>query len=150
MLSLILVDTFAYYPGGVESMDQRIATLDELGIEGFAQSRAAGVLHPQAPAEHVEFVRAQMASIPLDVYKAATRVTWTGDYRDLLPRIAAPVLVMWGERDNAIAPYERSAEIAYSLREPGQVVVVPHAGHLPNVDNPEFFNHAVATFIHTH
>ena len=148
VLSLTLVDTFAYYPGGEDSMEQRIATLDELGIEGFAQSRAAGVLHPQAAAEHIEFVRAQMASIPLEVYKAATRATWTGDYRDLVPRIATPVLVMWGERDNTIAPYERSAEIAYSLREPGKVVVVPHAGHLPNVDNPEFFNHAVATFVH--
>lgn len=145
--SLILVDTFAYYPGGVESVAERISALDELGIERFAKSRAAGVLHPDASAERLESVRAQMASIPLDVYKAATRATWTGDYRDLLPRIAVPVLVMWGERDTMIAPYERSAEIAYSLREPSQVVVVPHAGHLPNVDNPEFFNRALATFV---
>jgi 3-oxoadipate enol-lactonase len=148
VLSLILVDTFAYYPGGEESMDERMRTLDDLGIQGFARSRAAGVLHPDASAEHIESIRAQMASIPLEVYKAATRATWTGDYRDLLPRIAAPVLVMWGDRDNTIAPYERSAEIAYSLPEPAQVTVVPHAGHLPNVDNPEFFNHAISTFIH--
>jgi pimeloyl-ACP methyl ester carboxylesterase len=146
--SLILVDTFAFYPGGVGSMDARIQTLDELGIEGFARSRAPKVLNPDAPAERVEFVRAHMASIPLDVYKAATRATWTGDYRDLVPRIDVPVLVMWGEYDTVIAPYERSAEIAYSLREPGKVTVVPHAGHLPNVDNPEFFNHAVSAFIH--
>jgi pimeloyl-ACP methyl ester carboxylesterase len=145
--SLILVDTFAYYPGGAESMDERIRMLDALGIEQFARSRAPGVLRPDASAEHVEFVRAGLASIPLEVYKAATRVTWTGDYRDLLPRIAVPTLVMWGERDETIAPYERSAEIAYSLREPSQVTVVPHAGHLPNVDNPEFFNHVVDEFI---
>jgi 3-oxoadipate enol-lactonase len=145
--SLILADTFAFYPGGVGSIDERIRTLDEIGSEDFASSRAPRVLHPDAPAERIEFVRAQMASIPLAVYKAATRATWTGDYRDLLPRIEAPVLVVWGERDT-IAPYERSAEIAYSLREPSPVVVVPHAGHLPNIDNPEFFNHAVSTFVH--
>ncbi len=145
--SLTLVDTFAFYPGGAESIDERIRTLDTLGIEEFARTRAPRVLRPDASAEHIEFVRAGMASIPLEVYKAATRVTWTGDYRDLLPRIAVPVLVMWGERDDEIAPYERSAEIVYSLREPGQVTVVPHAGHLPNIDNPEFFNHALAEFV---
>ena len=145
--SLILVDTFAFYPGGVGSIDERIQALDELGAEAFALARAPKVLHPQAPAERVAMVREQMASIPLAVYKAATRATWTGDYRGLLPRIDAPVLVMWGERDEVVAPYERSAEIAKALREPSQVMVVPHAGHLPNVDNPEFFNHAIATFV---
>lgn len=145
--SLILVDTFAYYPGGVGSLDERIQTLERMGIEDFARSRAPKVLHPQATADRVEFVRSQMSSIPLDVYKAATRATWAGDYRELVPRIEVPVLVMWGEKDTTIAPYERSAEIAYSLREPGKVTVVPHAGHLPNVDNPEFFNHALTEFI---
>ena len=145
--SLTLVDTFAFYPGGIASINDRIRVLDALGIEEFARARAAVVLHPHAPAERVEHVRSQMASIPLEVYKAATRATWTGDYRDLLPRIAVPVLVMWGERDETIAPYERSAEIAYALREPSPVTVVPHAGHLPNVDNPEFFNHAISTFV---
>ena len=145
--SLILVDTFAFYPGGVGSLDERIATLEEMGIEDFARSRAPKVLHPQASADRIEFVRAQMASIPLDVYKAATRATWAGDYRDLVPRIDVPVLVMWGETDNVVAPYERSVEIAYSLRESGEVIVVPHAGHLPNVDNPEFFNRTVSAFI---
>jgi|GEM_PF-424035 len=145
--SLILVDTFAFYPGGVGSMDDRITTLEQLGIEDFARSRAPKVLQPEAAADRIEFVRSQMSSIPLDVYKAATRATWTGDYRDLVPRIDVPVLVMWGEKDTLIAPYECSAEIAYSLREPGKVTVVPHAGHLPNVDNPEFFNHTVTEFI---
>lgn len=145
--SLILVDTFAFYPGSAENIDERIRALDELGMEQFATSRAPGVLHPDAPAERIELVRSQMASIPLEVYKAATRATWTADYRALLPRISVPVLVMWGERDATIAPYERSAEIAYSLRESSQVLVVPNAGHLPNLDNPEFFNDALASFI---
>lgn len=145
--SLTLVDSFAHVPGGAASVEDRIAALDALGIEAFAESRSPGVLVPGAPAEHVELVRRQMASIPLAVYKAATRATWTGDYRALLPRIEVPVMVMWGERDETIAPYERSAEITYSLREPAQVVVVPSAGHLPNVDNPEFFNQALASFL---
>ncbi len=145
--SLILVDTFAFYPGGAESIDERIRTLAGLGMDEFARSRAPAVLAPDAPPEKSESVRSQMASIPLPVYQAATRATWSGDYRDLLPRIVVPVLVMWGERDETIAPYERSAEIAYALRDRPAVTVVPHAGHLPNVDNPEFFNHALAEFI---
>ena len=42
---------------------------------------------------------------------------------------------------------QRRKKAGDSLREAGKVMVVPHAGHLPNVDNPEFFNHALTEFI---
>ncbi len=144
--SLILVDTFAYVPHSAQAVAERIEALDRFGIGEFARTGAPGALHPHAPHERVEIVRSQMGSIPLDVYKAATRITWTGDYRDLLPRIRLPALVLWGERDTVV-PYERSAEIAYALAEPTHVSVVPNAGHLPNLDNPEFFNHAISNFV---
>jgi 3-oxoadipate enol-lactonase len=145
--SLALVDTFAFYPGGAQSMDERIATLEKLGIPEFAKTRAPGVLKPDPDPAVLESVRADMASIPLDVYKASTRATWTGDYRRLLARVGAPAEVFWGECDTSIAPLALSEELAAGLPTCSGVVRIAHAGHLPNLDNPEFFNLALEAFI---
>jgi 3-oxoadipate enol-lactonase len=145
--SLALVDTFAHYPEGADTIDQRIATLDKLGIEGFANTRAPGVLKPNAAADLVERVRADMASIPLAVYKASTRATWTGDYRSLLARIDVPAEVFWGECDTSIAPLALAEQLADGIPTCSGVVRVPHAGHLPNLDNPDFFNLALEAFV---
>jgi pimeloyl-ACP methyl ester carboxylesterase len=145
--SLALVDTFAYYPDGASTIEERVATLDKLGIEEFARTRAPGVLKPDAPADLIERVRADMASIPLSVYKASTRATWTGDYRSLLPRIDVPAEVFWGECDTAIAPLALSEELAKGLPTCSGVVRVAHAGHLPNIDNAQFFNLALEAFV---
>lgn len=144
--SLALVDTFAFYPGGAESMRERIEILERMGMSEFARSRASKVLGPDATSERVEMVRAEMGSIPLEVYKAATRATWTGDYRALLPRISAPVLVVWGEHDTEIAPRALSEEIAALSPSVSALAVIPDAGHVPNVDNPRAFNEALERF----
>jgi 3-oxoadipate enol-lactonase len=148
--SLTLVDSFAYYPHGLQTIEERIRILLELGMEAFANSRASGVLGPHAALPNLERVRRQMRSIPLAVYAAATQATWTGDYRDLLPSIAAPTLVMWGEHDTIIAPRELSEELVAKIPTAESLVLVPDAGHLPNVDNPEFFNAALMAFVQRH
>ena len=145
--SLTLVDTFAFYPDGSTSIDERIANLDKLGIEEFAKTRAPGIHKPDAPKELVTRSVADMASIPLAVYKASTRATWTGDYRALLPRIGVPAEVFWGELDTSIAPHDLSEELANGIPTCSGVVRVPHAGHVANLDNPEFFNLALEAFV---
>jgi len=145
--SLALVDTFAFYPGGAGSIDERIANLDRLGIAEFAKTRAPGIHKPDVPRELVEESIADMASIPLAVYKASTRATWTGDYRALLPRIGVPAEVFWGELDTSIAPHELSEELAKAIPTCSGVVRVPHAGHVSSLDNPEFFNLALEAFV---
>lgn len=145
--SLALVDTFALYPGGTASIDDRIANLDKLGISEFAKTRAPGIHKPDAPKDLVDKSIADMASIPLAVYKASTRATWTGDYRALLPRIGVPAEVFWGELDTTIAPHELSEELANGIPTCSGVVRVPHAGHVSNMDNPEFFNLALEAFV---
>ncbi|HYK51969.1 MAG TPA: alpha/beta hydrolase [Candidatus Eremiobacteraceae bacterium] len=145
--SLALVDTFAFYPGGIASIDERIANLGKLGIKEFAETRAPGIHRPDAVKELVDGSVADMGSIPLSVYKASTRATWTGDYRPLLPRISVPAEVFWGELDTAIAPHELSEELANGIPTCSGVVRVPHAGHVSNLDNPEFFNLALEAFL---
>ncbi|HEY5094390.1 MAG TPA: alpha/beta hydrolase [Candidatus Eremiobacteraceae bacterium] len=145
--SLILVDSFAYYPGGAESLPDRIKTLDDLGIDKFAETRSRALFGPDAPESLVESARADLASIPLEVYKASTRATWTGDYRALLPKIEVGALVMWGEYDTKIAPRPLSEELARAIPACGEVSEVPRAGHIPQMENPVAFNAVVADFL---
>lgn len=145
--SLVLVDSFAYYPGGVENMPERIKTLDDLGIEKFAETRSRALFGPDAPDSLVERARADLASIPLDVYKASTRATWTGDYRALLPTIEVGTMVIWGEFDTKIAPRALSEELARDIPACDGVSEIPHAGHIPQMENPSAFNALLADFL---
>ncbi|HEY7980445.1 MAG TPA: alpha/beta hydrolase, partial [Candidatus Eremiobacteraceae bacterium] len=145
--SLVLVDSFAFYPGGVESIPDRIKTLDELGIEKFAETRSPALFAPDAPKWLVERARADLASIPLDVYKASTRVTWSGDYRELLPKINVGALVVWGEHDTKIAPLALSKELMFGIPGASDLMVVPRAGHIPQMEAPHEFNRLLSDFL---
>ena len=145
--SLVLVDSFAYYPGGMESIPDRLKMLDELGIKKFAETRSPALFGPGAPQWLVELACADLGSIPISVYKAATSVTWSGDYRELLPRIHVGTLVVWGEHDTKIAPRALSEELARGIPGCGEVTEIPEAGHIPQLEAPLVFNLVLADFL---
>lgn len=66
------------------------------------------------------------------------------DQRDLLPYIDVPTLLLWGEADQR-SPL--SVAEAFSVAIPGaRLVVIPDAGHMSNMEQPERFNAAVRQF----
>ncbi|MFJ2862246.1 alpha/beta fold hydrolase [Kitasatospora sp. NPDC087314] len=66
------------------------------------------------------------------------------DLSDVLQRIAAPTLVLCGQRDRASLPDARRT----SATIPGaHLIVVPHAGHLLPVTAPHAFNAIVQGFL---
>jgi pimeloyl-ACP methyl ester carboxylesterase len=66
------------------------------------------------------------------------------DQRDLLPRIAAPTLLIWGEAD-ARSPLSVAYQFEAAIPN-ARLVVIPEAGHLSNLERPEEFNAAVRMF----
>ncbi|HEV2149049.1 MAG TPA: alpha/beta fold hydrolase [Longimicrobiaceae bacterium] len=67
------------------------------------------------------------------------------DVRPLLPEIAIPTLVVWGELDTII-PLEHAREFRAGI--PGaRLAVLRDAAHNPMVDRPEDFNRLVADFL---
>ena len=70
------------------------------------------------------------------------------DQRDLLPRTAVPTLLIWGELD-ARSPLNVARQFEHAI--PGaKLVVIPGAGHLSNLEQPELFNEAVREFCCAH
>jgi pimeloyl-ACP methyl ester carboxylesterase len=69
------------------------------------------------------------------------------DQTSLLPQIAVPTLVVVGESD-ALAPVDVAEATAKAI--PGaRFEIVPGAGHVANLENPEVFNRAFADFLST-
>jgi pimeloyl-ACP methyl ester carboxylesterase len=62
-----------------------------------------------------------------------------------LNRIDAPVLLIWGDRD-AIVPVDSMRTALRHLRQ-AQAAILPGAGHLPYVEQPEAFNRLLLDFV---
>lgn len=63
---------------------------------------------------------------------------------DSMPDISVPTLVLIGERDT---PFIAATDFMAAKIPGATKVVIPDAGHAANIDQPERFNEAVATFL---
>jgi pimeloyl-ACP methyl ester carboxylesterase len=69
------------------------------------------------------------------------------DTTDLLEQIAVPVLLLWGDADRR-SPVDVARHFA-SRVSGGELVLIPGAGHVSNMEKPEEFNAAVRGFCQT-
>jgi pimeloyl-ACP methyl ester carboxylesterase len=66
--------------------------------------------------------------------QTALRVMAAADQRDLLPRIAMPTLVIWGELD-ARSPLTVARQFEQAI-DGAKLVVLPGVGHMSNLEQP--------------
>ncbi len=67
------------------------------------------------------------------------------DSTDLLPQLNMPALILVGEEDTLTPPSE--AEKMAAALPNARLEVIPHAGHLSNMEEPEIFNAHVLAFL---
>ena len=67
---------------------------------------------------------------------------------DFLPQIDFPVLVVRGESDKLMT--QQQAEDFLSQIPQAEFAEIPQAAHLPNLENPDTFNHHLNTFLTKH
>ena len=141
--SLTLVGSFAAYDDGAAYAASVMETVRAAQtMERFARERIEKLGMAAGP--RTDETLQQMACKSIESYIASTQATWTGDYRDLLPSIAVPALIVCGERD-VVAPLRYSQAIAQAL--PGaRLEVLAGAGHVANADNPRDFNALLESF----
>lgn len=84
-----------------------------------------------------ERVRRALAAMDAESYITAVRVTFSARITDRLPLVKAPTHVLWGERDDK-TPRALSEQIVSAIPD-AVFTVIPDAGHLSNIDNPEAF-----------
>ena len=132
-----------------QGWDDRLALIERAGgMSGIVQGTLERWLHPAfraADSETVARVEAMILATPVAGYRGCAAALKSLDYAKDLHRIAQPTLFVAGAEDLAAPP---AVMRAMADAVPGaQLVVVPDAAHLPNLDNRAGFEAAVAAFL---
>ena len=148
--TLVLADTYAGWKGSLPE-EEVLAR-----VEGARQMLAAeefdptlpGLFASDPPAEFVPLLDEVAAAVRPDSLRSQLFVMAEADQRDLLPRIAVPTLLIWGELD-ARSPLSVARDFAQAIPNT-RLVVIPGCGHVSNLEQPVQFNEAVREFCHEH
>ncbi len=107
-----------------------------------------GLFAGDPPAEFLPLLEEMAADVRPESMGSALLVMAEADQRDLLPRIVVPTLLIWGELD-ARAPLTVARQFEQAIPDT-KLVVIPGAGHVSNLEQPEPFNDAVREFCRAH
>jgi pimeloyl-ACP methyl ester carboxylesterase len=75
----------------------------------------------------------------------ALRACLEYDFRDRLPDVKVPTLIVWGEKDSIIPV--RDADEFERLIEDSRKVVMKDTGHIPMAERPQTFNDLLVKFL---
>ncbi|TDE02802.1 alpha/beta fold hydrolase [Jiangella asiatica] len=150
--TLIMIDTYAGWKGSLPADEVRKR------VAGTRQMLAAppedfdptlpGLFASDPPTRFVPLLTAIAADVRPATLGHQLTIMAEADQRDLLPRIAVPTLLIWGELD-----VRSPLSVAHQFEEaiPGaELVVIEGAGHLSNLERPEQVNEAVRMFCRAH
>ena len=76
----------------------------------------------------------------------ALRAIMDYDYRDRLPEIEIPVLIVWGRQD-LLVPVSDADAYAALIGPNARVVVFEDTGHVPMLERPSRFNELLRGFL---
>jgi pimeloyl-ACP methyl ester carboxylesterase len=150
--TLILVDTYAGWKGSLPEEEVR------LRVEGVRQMLAApvdafdptlpGLFAGGPPDEFVPLLHDMAADTRPETLRLQLLAMADADERDLLPHIAVPTLLVWGEQD-ARSPLSVARQFAQAIPDT-KLVLIPRCGHVSNLEQPERVNEAVREFCRAH
>lgn len=148
---LILADTRpgADTPEG-QANRENVARLAEMsGADAIADLQIPRLLTEETRQfqPEIEMRARQMinSATPQGIAAASRGMAQRADSTDLLAGIAVPTLVIVGEQD-AVTPPDAARD--YAARIPNaQFVIIPRAGHLSNLEQPESFLQALSGFL---
>jgi pimeloyl-ACP methyl ester carboxylesterase len=150
--TLILADTYAGWKGSLpeDELRARVAGAREMLAAPTEEFDPAlqGLFAGDPPAEFVPLLHDIAADVRPESLRTQLSVMAEADQRDLLPRIAVPTLLIWGELD-ARSPLTVAHQLEEAIPD-ATLVVIPGCGHVSNLERPEQFNEAVREFCRAH
>jgi pimeloyl-ACP methyl ester carboxylesterase len=151
---LVLADTRpqADTPEAVEGRRRMLASIEQRGVAGVAavaDDMLPKLLSEQTRTRQPEVVDTMrgliLSNTPAGVAGAVSALMTRPDSTATLKTIHCPTLIIVGEHD-AITPPALSQGMHEAI--PGsELVVIPGAGHMPNLEQPAAFNAALARFL---
>ena len=107
-----------------------------------------GLFAGDPPAEVLPLLEQLASAVRPKSLRTQLSIMAAADQRDLLPRIAVPTLLIWGELD-ARSPLTVARQFEEAIPDT-KLVVIPRCGHVSNLEQPEQFNEAVREFCRAH
>ena len=150
--TLILVDTYAGWKGSLpeDELRARIAhtrATFAAPAEEFDPT-LPGLLGPDPPDAALALLEEMAADVRPASMRTQLSLMAETDLRDVLPGIDVPTLLVWGEHDGR-SPLSVARQFDDAIPH-ARLVVIPGAGHVSNLEQPERFNEAVRAFCREH
>ena len=144
--TLVMIDTYAGWKGSLPEEEVRAR------VEGARQALAAPAFDPtlpglfagDPPAEFLSLLEEVGAAVRPHTFKVQLSVMAKADLNDVLPTIAVPTLLVWGEFD-ARSPLAVAHQFERAIPD-ASLVVIPDCGHVSNLEQPDQVNAAVREF----
>ena len=136
--TLILVDTYAGWKGSLpqEEVRARVAGVRQMLAAPPAEFDPVlpGLFADDPPARFVPLLTEIAAAVRPASLRTQLLVLAETDQRDLLPRIAVPTVLIWGELD-ARSPLSIARQFEQAIPDT-KLVVIPGCGHVSNLERP--------------
>lgn len=147
--TLVLADTASRYPPDAGAMwVERIAAVREGGMDAIVEGVLARLFTPgfrSARRDVCGRIEAMIRATPVEGYVGCCNAIPKINYTSRLKEISCPTLIIVGEQDPA-TPVETAREIHAAM--PGsELVIIPSACHLSNVEQPQAFDRALGEFL---
>src|SRR3954464_15425563 len=93
-----------------------------------------GLFSGEPPCDITELLDAVAADVRPESVRVALGAIAEADLREVLPRIAVPTLLVWGQLD-ARSPLSVAREFAHAIPH-AELTIIPGAGHMSNLERP--------------
>ena len=147
--TLILAGSYAGWKGSLpaKEVEARVEGLRTM-LERGERYDPPGLFAAAPPPEFALLLEEMTAAARSASLWAQLSVMAQTDQRDLLPRIAAPTLLIWGDAD-ARSPLRVAHQFANAIPN-AELKLLPGAGHMSNLEQPGPFNDAIRSFCSRH
>jgi pimeloyl-ACP methyl ester carboxylesterase len=150
--TLILMDTYAGWKGSlpVDEVRARVAGTRKMLAaphEDFDPT-LPGLFASDPPAKYLPLLAAIAADVRPVTLGHQLGIMAETDLSDLLPHIAVPTLLIWGQSD-ARSPLTVARQFDEAIPDT-QLVTIEGAGHMSNLEQPDRVNDALRTFCRVH
>ncbi|MDP9070211.1 MAG: alpha/beta hydrolase [Actinomycetota bacterium] len=148
--SLVLAGAYAGWAGSLppgeveERLQLALRMADQLPIRIEPES-IPGLVSKAMPPERIEEVKAIMSEVRPIGMRVTAHAFAEADLRDVLPHVAVPTLLLYGDADER-APLN-VAEALHASMPTSTLVMMPGLGHESYLESPRTFNAEVRRFL---
>jgi pimeloyl-ACP methyl ester carboxylesterase len=146
-LGLVLIGGFASLRGNpeAEALHAAVAELTHPVDPGFVRAFQAGTVATTLPPPFLDLVVAESMRVPLHVWRRALDALLADDTDDPADEIAAPALLLWGDRDT-LCPRATQLRLRQAIAD-SRLITYPGLGHAPHWEAPRQVAADVAAFV---